>query len=126
MTYLSNSLSINMIGFSQLGEAKVFIARLTPGAARKFLAGVFVSAVGHESTAALIAADLGLDVRARVPNKKARRAGAVSHGGGYHRVVRPKSPDHSLEGAGGNLTPCATIMTGGSDETHPRPPHALV
>jgi hypothetical protein len=63
-TYLANSLSINMIGFSQLGEAKVFIARISPGAAHEILAGGFESAVGHESTAALIAADLCLPVRA--------------------------------------------------------------
>jgi hypothetical protein len=63
MTYLANAFSINMIGLSQLGEAKVFIARISPGAAHEFLAGGFESAVGHESTAALIAADLCLPVR---------------------------------------------------------------
>jgi hypothetical protein len=64
MTYLSNALSLNMIGFTELGEAKVFIARISPGAAHEFLAGGFESAVGHESTAAIIAADLCLPVKA--------------------------------------------------------------
>jgi hypothetical protein len=64
MTYLSNAFSLNMIGFTELGEAKVFVSRLALDAAREILAGVFVSAVGHESTAAIIAADLGLPVRA--------------------------------------------------------------
>jgi len=67
MTYLVNAFSLSMLSahcFNKQGSAGLIVTPLTLDEAKRWLGQGFISAVGHQSTAALLTQLLGLPVEA--------------------------------------------------------------
>ena len=60
--YIANAFSINMLSLLPGEKATVNIARITLEFARQLVQAPFESAVGHEATAQLLTAQLGVEV----------------------------------------------------------------
>lgn len=88
--FLANAFSINMIPSALNHQVSVFFRPLSPKQAWEMLEEGFVPAIGHEDTANLVQADLGL------PESPFARISVAAHPGDFIVVgqyVGPRLPE---------------------------------